>query len=113
MRLEHGKAVTFGANGEKCVRLTGRGGLEVVDTAKVQPDTILVHDVAHTEPALAFMLSRLGNVDDGVTPIGVLRSVERPTYDDEVGRQIDDAVSTSGPGDLAALLASGDTWTIG
>jgi 2-oxoglutarate ferredoxin oxidoreductase subunit beta len=58
------------------------------------------------------MLSRLGNVDDGVTPIGVLRSVERPTYDDQVRRQIDDAIATSGPGDLAALLASGDTWTI-
>jgi len=112
VRLEHGKAITFGANGEKCVRLTGRGGLEVVDTAKVQPDTILVHDVAHAEPALAFMLSRLGNVDDGVTPVGVLRAVDRPTYDDQVRRQIDDAVTTSGPGDLAALLASGDTWTI-
>jgi 2-oxoglutarate/2-oxoacid ferredoxin oxidoreductase subunit beta len=112
VRLEHGKAITFGANGERGVRLTGRGGLEVVDTSKVQQDTLLIHDVAHAEPALAFMLSRLGNVDDGVTPIGVLRAVDRPTYDDQVRRQIDDAIATSGPGDLAALLASGDTWTI-
>jgi 2-oxoglutarate ferredoxin oxidoreductase subunit beta len=112
VRLEHGKAITFGAHGERGVRLTGRGGLEVVDTSKVRPDTLLVHDVSHAEPALAFMLSRLGNVDDGVTPIGVLRAVERPTYDDQVRRQIDDAVAASGPGDLAALLASGDTWTI-
>jgi 2-oxoglutarate/2-oxoacid ferredoxin oxidoreductase subunit beta len=112
VRLEHGKAITFGANGEKGVRLTGRGGLEVVETSKVRPDTLLVHDVTHTEPALAFMLSRLGNVDDGVTPIGVFRSVQRATYDDQVNEQIDNATAKAGPGDLAALLASGDTWRI-
>ena len=112
VRLEHGKAVTFGPNAEKGVRLTGRGGLEVVDTSKVKPDTLLVHDVGHAEPAIAFMLSRLGNVDDGVTPIGVFRAVNRPSYDDEVQAQVDDAAAKQGPGDLAALLASGDTWTI-
>jgi 2-oxoglutarate ferredoxin oxidoreductase subunit beta len=113
VRLEHGKAITFGANGEKGVRLTGRGGLEVVDTSKVRQETLLVHDVTHIEPALAFMLSRLGNVDDGVTPIGVFRAVERPTYDDLVNEQLDTAVADKGAGDLAALFASGDTWTIG
>ncbi|HET6910701.1 MAG TPA: 2-oxoacid:ferredoxin oxidoreductase subunit beta [Mycobacteriales bacterium] len=112
VRLEHGKAVTFGPNGEKGVRLSGRGGLEVVDTSKVQQETLLVHDVGHAEPAIAFMLSRLGNVDDGVTPIGVFRSVDRATYDDEVQAQVDSAVEKQGSGDLAALLASGDTWTI-
>ncbi len=111
VRLEHGKAITFGVNGEKGVRLTGRGGLEVVDTSKVKPETLLVHDITHTEPALAFMLSRLGNVDDGVTPIGVFRAVDQPSYDDQVNAQIDHA-QADGSGDLAALLASGDTWTI-
>ena len=112
VRLEHGKPVTFGANAERGVRLTGRGGLEVVDTAKVNPDSLLVHDVGHAEPAIAFMLSRLGNIDDGVTPIGVFRSVERAAYDDQVQEQVDNAIAKDGPGDLAALLASGDTWTI-
>jgi 2-oxoglutarate/2-oxoacid ferredoxin oxidoreductase subunit beta len=113
VRLEHGKAITFGANGEKGVRLTGRGGLEVVDTSKVKPETLLVHDVTHTEPALAFMLSRLGNVDDGVTPIGIFRSVQRATYDDQVNEQIHTVTESAGPGDLASLLTSGDTWRIG
>jgi 2-oxoglutarate/2-oxoacid ferredoxin oxidoreductase subunit beta len=112
VRLEHGKAITFGRDGEKGVRLTGRGGLEVVDTSKVKPETLLVHDVTHTEPALAFMLSRLGNVDDGVTPIGVFRAVDKPAYDDQVNAQIEHAQAATGSGDLAALLASGDTWTI-
>ena len=64
------------------------------------------------EPALAVMPSRLGNVDDGVTPIGVFRAVNQPTYDDQVNTQIDTAHAQAGEGDLAALLASGDTWTI-
>ncbi|MDQ1699487.1 MAG: 2-oxoglutarate/2-oxoacid ferredoxin oxidoreductase subunit beta, partial [Frankiaceae bacterium] len=112
VRLEHGQPVRFGVDGQKGVRLSPQGGLEVVDVASVGSDGLLIHDATAPEPAIAFMLSRLGNVDDGVTPIGVLRSVQRPTYDDQVRRQIDDAVATAGPGDLAALLASGDTWTI-
>ncbi|MDQ1683766.1 MAG: 2-oxoglutarate/2-oxoacid ferredoxin oxidoreductase subunit beta [Frankiaceae bacterium] len=112
VRLEHGQPVRFGVDGQKGVRLSPQGGLEVVDVASVGSDGLLIHDATAPEPAIAFMLSRLGNVDDGVTPIGVLRSVQRPTYDDQVRRQIDDAIATAGPGDLAALLASGDTWTI-
>jgi 2-oxoglutarate ferredoxin oxidoreductase subunit beta len=112
VRLEHGAPVRFGNDGEKGVRMTDRGVLEVVDVAAVGEDALLVHDVRHDEPALAFMLSRLGNVDEGVTPIGVFRSVDRPAYDDQVREQIDDAIEKAGPGDLAALLASGDTWTI-
>jgi 2-oxoglutarate ferredoxin oxidoreductase subunit beta len=111
VRLEHGAPVRFGNDGEKGVRMTERGALEVVDVAAVGEDALLVHDVKHEEPALAFMLSRLGNVDDGVTPIGVFRAVDRPAYDDQVREQLEDAVATAGPGDLAALLASGDTWT--
>jgi 2-oxoglutarate ferredoxin oxidoreductase subunit beta len=113
VRLEHGEPVRFGNEREKGVRFTGRGGLEVVDVANVGEEDVLVHDARHDEPALAFMLSRLGNVDGGVTPIGVFRSVDRPVYDDEVREQVDEAVAARGAGDLGALLASGDTWRIG
>jgi 2-oxoglutarate ferredoxin oxidoreductase subunit beta len=112
VRLEHGQPVRFGSEGQKGVRLSPQGGLEVVDVAEVGVEALLVHNAQAPEPAIAFMLSRLGNVDDGVTPIGVLRSVARTTYDDEVRHQIDDAVAQQGAGDLASLLASGDTWTI-
>jgi|SRR5947209_6813263 len=112
VRLEHGAPIRFGAEGEKGVVLSPQGGLEVVDVASVGDAALLVHDVHRPEPAIAFMLSRLGNVDDGVTPVGVFRSVERATYDDQVQEQLDHAMAKDGHGDLAALLASGDTWTI-
>ena len=86
IRLEHEQPVRFGADGEKGVRLSPAGGLEVVDVGDAGADGVLVHDVHHDEPSIAFMLSRLGNVDDGVTPIGIFRDVDRPVYDDEVSK---------------------------
>src|SRR5437763_6066531 len=112
VRLEHGQPVRFGVDRQKGVRLSPQGGLEIVDVASVGEDALLVHDATAPEPSIAFMLSRLGNVDEGVTPIGIFRSVQRATYDDQVNEQIDDATASTGPGDLAALLASGDTWRI-
>ncbi len=46
-----------------------------------------------------------------MTPIGVLRDVERPVYDELMTEQLDVAKQKR-EGDLAALLGAGDTWTI-
>jgi 2-oxoglutarate ferredoxin oxidoreductase subunit beta len=47
----------------------------------------------------------------GATPMGVFRQVERPVYDRLMADQIEVATG-KGEGELAALLGSGDTWTI-
>jgi 2-oxoglutarate ferredoxin oxidoreductase subunit beta len=104
--------VRFGVDGNKGVRVSQRGSLEVVDVATVGEDSLLVHDPQADEPELAFALSRLGNIDTGVTPLGVFRAVDRPAYDDAARAQVADAQQARGKGDLAALLSSGDTWTI-
>ena len=62
--------------------------------------------------ALAFALSRVTQETHGGTPVGVFRNVERPVYDDLMAGQIADAIEKRGAGDLAALLHSGETWTI-
>ncbi|MEU2287256.1 hypothetical protein ABZ614_36015, partial [Streptomyces sp. NPDC013178] len=46
------------------------------------------------------------------TPIGVFRAVQRPVYDTQMADQLDTATEQHGKGDLAALLAGGDTWTV-
>ncbi|MGB8943973.1 MAG: 2-oxoacid:ferredoxin oxidoreductase subunit beta, partial [Streptomyces sp.] len=74
---------------------------------------ILVHDAHSTSPTLAFALSRLADPDTlHHTPIGVFRDVERPVYDTLMSDQLDTAIEQNGKGDLAALLAGGDTWTV-
>jgi 2-oxoglutarate ferredoxin oxidoreductase subunit beta len=116
IRLEHGRPITFGADGQWCVvHPPGGFGLEVRDTASTVPEEIVVHDATVPEPAYAFALSRLPEKDLRYTPIGVFRSVQRPSYDDLVNAQLESAkAKASGTPDeeLTRLLNSGDTWTI-
>jgi 2-oxoglutarate ferredoxin oxidoreductase subunit beta len=45
-------------------------------------------------------------------PIGILRAVERPTYDDLMTQQIEKAVEAEGEGSLREIFVEGDTWTV-
>jgi 2-oxoglutarate/2-oxoacid ferredoxin oxidoreductase subunit beta len=116
IRLEHGQPITFGASGQWCVvHPTGGFGLEVRPTAETDPGEIVVHDATVAEPAYAFALSRLPGSDLRNTPIGVFRSVSRPAYDELVRTQTQAAAAKqkgTPESELAALLGSGDTWTI-
>jgi 2-oxoglutarate/2-oxoacid ferredoxin oxidoreductase subunit beta len=107
--LEHGKPIRFGENGEKGVRQRADGSVEVVEVG--DESELLVHDAKHTEPSLAFALSRLTRDTCGATPIGVFRDVERGVYDALMDEQIRTAREQK-EGDLTALLSAGDTWTI-
>ncbi|MGJ5953134.1 thiamine pyrophosphate-dependent enzyme [Streptomyces neyagawaensis] len=67
----------------------------------------------HPSPTTAFALSRLADPDTlHHTPIGVFRSIDRPVYDTQMADQLDKAIEQYGKGDLSALLAGGDTWTV-
>ncbi len=57
------------------------------------------------------MLSRMFWPDFPV-PVGVLRDVRRPTHDELMTAQIDDAVARRGAGDIRRLLIAGETWTV-
>jgi 2-oxoglutarate/2-oxoacid ferredoxin oxidoreductase subunit beta len=110
--LEHGAPMRFGAEGEKGVRLGADGSAELVEIADVGEDALLMHDAHADSPTIAFALGRLGYPQPGPQPIGVLRSVARPVYDDLMAAQIDEARREKGEGDLSALLHAGDTWQI-
>ena len=110
--LENGERIRFGAEIEKGVVQDTDGSARIVDVADVGEDSLLAHDSGHREPSLAFALSRITFETDGAVPLGVFRSVERPVYDDLMSAQLELARERSGEGDLAALLHSGDTWTV-
>jgi 2-oxoglutarate ferredoxin oxidoreductase subunit beta len=110
--LEDGKPITFGANGEKGVVVDSDASLRIVDVEEVGEDRLLTHSENALVPGRAFALSRLSHTPTGPVPLGVFRSVARPTYEDIVDQQITQAKERSGAGDLAKLLAGGDTWTV-
>ncbi|MGV9453640.1 2-oxoacid:ferredoxin oxidoreductase subunit beta [Streptomyces sp. NPDC003635] len=114
IRLEHGQPIRFGTDGTRgVVRDRVTGDLKVVAVTPENEAEIVVHDAHAASPTTAFALSRLADPDTlHHTPIGVFRSVERPVYDTQMSEQLDTAIEQHGKGDLAALLAGGDTWTV-
>ncbi|MEE4593124.1 2-oxoacid:ferredoxin oxidoreductase subunit beta [Streptomyces sp. DSM 41524] len=114
IRLEHGQQIRFGADQSKgVIRNQRTGDLEVVTVTAENEHQVLVHDAHAASPTTAFALTRLADADTlHHTPIGVLRDVERPVYDTQMSDQLDNAVELKGKGDLGALLAGGDTWTV-
>nr|WP_239647418.1 2-oxoacid:ferredoxin oxidoreductase subunit beta [Nocardiopsis baichengensis] len=109
LRLEHGEPLTTGGRG---VVSDGFGGLRTVDVEEVGEDAVLRHDAHREDPGYAFALSRLDLPAFEHVPIGVFRDVRRPAYDALMNEQVAEARSAQGEGDLGALLASGDTWTV-
>ncbi|MGI8692628.1 MAG: 2-oxoacid:ferredoxin oxidoreductase subunit beta [Geodermatophilaceae bacterium] len=108
--LEHAAPIRFGADGSLCV-VRRDGDLCVVRTDSVDAAEVVVHDAEADNPSLAFALSRLPGQDLRYTPVGVFRSVRRPTYDRLMADQIAQAELT-GDADLGALLRGQDTWTV-
>jgi 2-oxoglutarate ferredoxin oxidoreductase subunit beta len=88
------------------------GQLRIVEVADVGEDAILIHDAHRDDPGLAFALARIARDEHAATTFGVFRSVERPDYGMGVGRQLAEASSKRGPGDLSALLRSNGTWAV-
>ena len=110
--LEHGKPIRFGPDGERGVVMGSDGRVEIVRVADAGEDKLLVHDEHRDDPSLAFALSRIVDGPNGPTPLGVFRDVQRPAYGDGMEHQLRTAADQQGPGDLARLLSSGDTWTV-
>jgi 2-oxoglutarate ferredoxin oxidoreductase subunit beta len=109
LRLNQGERLVFGADADKGIRAAARGGLEVC--AADDPD-VLVHDAHLPDPSQQFALSRLTGDSHGVTPIGVFRDVDVPSYDEQLNAQITDARAAQGAGDLMAMIAGRETWNI-
>jgi 2-oxoglutarate ferredoxin oxidoreductase subunit beta len=112
IRLEHGKPVVFGTNGEKCVAVEYDGTLRIADTEEVPEELVYVHDAHREDPSSAFALAHLSGGPTQPTAIGVFRDVARPVYGELMDRQIEAATEKLGPGDLEKLLHSGDTWVV-
>jgi len=111
IRLVHGAAIRFGEAGSMGLTYGPYGSLVPVEAASVPESELVVHDATRTDPAYAFALSRLDSADFAHTPIGVFRSVDRPSYDSLMTAQLEQARS-GGAGDLAKLLAGNDTWEV-
>jgi 2-oxoglutarate ferredoxin oxidoreductase subunit beta len=110
VQLEHGKPLIFGAKRDKGIRLRGHVP-EVVSLAEVREDDLLFHDEKSPDSVLAHILSQMSQ-PDLPEPVGVLRDIDEPCYEQQVVSQVKDAVAKFGAGNLNKLYASSDTWVV-
>jgi 2-oxoglutarate ferredoxin oxidoreductase subunit beta len=108
IRLEAGKPIRFGVEGERGVARAADGGLGIVDVADAGEDALIVHDPHRADPGLAFSLARLAEDPTGPTPIGIFRDVERPVF----GRTGPAAAVAASDEELSELMLGGDTWSV-
>jgi 2-oxoglutarate ferredoxin oxidoreductase subunit beta len=111
IRLVDGEPIVFD-EGNRCVIVGDNGRLQIANTADVEPEQIVVHDV-DGRPSLPFGLAHLSRGPNEPSCIGVFHEVERPVYGEAIWEQLGRARERLGPGDLGALLGGGDTWTVG
>jgi 2-oxoglutarate ferredoxin oxidoreductase subunit beta len=110
--LEHGKPLRFGKERNRGIRLRGlEPKVVTIGENGVTEADLLCHDEHHPSTNLAHLLSRLDYPAFPV-PVGVLRAVERPTYDALLEEQQAAALARYGEGDLDELFNSGETWVV-
>jgi len=108
IELKHGEPMVF-AKGTKGIKLDGFTPT-VVDMEKHSLDDLLVHDETNLD--LAHIIANWTSHPILPEPIGVIYSVDRPTYNSEMVAQVEAAVKQKGAGKVQDLLDSGDTWTV-
>ena len=109
--LEHGKPMIFGKEKEKGIKLDGFTPTVVsLKDGKHSVSDLIVHNEKDT--MLSFILARMSSIPELPRPIGVVYDVNRPLYEGEMSRQIQQSIQKQGEGNLEKLLNHGETWTI-
>jgi 2-oxoglutarate ferredoxin oxidoreductase subunit beta len=108
----NGQPMRFGKKNEKGIVMRDhRLAVATIGADGTTDADVLVHDAREPDPSIAFWLSRFEPPTFPVV-VGVLRSVERPTYEEGMKHQIEAAREKRGRGDLNELINSGDVWTV-
>lgn len=115
--LENEKPLIFGQENELGIRLDGyKPEVVSLTEGKFTADDLWVHD--EKDMYKAQFLTRFFDDPNHAAnnyfprPFGVIYQTERPTYEEMLFQQLDQAIQTQGEGDLDKLLAGNTTWEI-
>jgi len=114
--LEHGEPIRFGKDNDKAVvRDPVTGSLKVAEGVAEGDPRVVIHDAHAEDPSYAFALSRLSQADTRLSPMGIFRNVDKPSYDRLLVEQIEGAKAKARGDDdaLTSLLRGSDAWTVG
>jgi 2-oxoglutarate ferredoxin oxidoreductase subunit beta len=111
--VEHGKPMVFGAEDELGIVINGTQPEVVKIGERFSLEDLWIHD--EHDAIKANILIRMETLfpESGFPrPFGVFFKQERVNYETVLQHQIDEAIQQSGSGDLDALIAGNETWTI-
>lgn len=110
--LKHGEPMIFGKESNKGIVLEGQE-LKAITIGEngYSMDDILIHDATIKNPNIHYMLARM-NYPDLPVAVGVIRAVEKPTYDGLMQEQIDFATTHTNIKNTKDLLNSGKVFNI-
>ncbi len=110
--LKHGEPMIFGKDNDKGLILEGLK-LKVVKIGEngITRKDILVHDSTEPNPGIHYMLANMRYPQYPVA-LGVIRSVEGNTYDNDLAEQINKIRKESKIKSCNDLLHSGSTWKV-
>ncbi len=110
--LKHGQPMIFGKENDKGLILDGLK-LRVVKIGEggITEKDILVHDAAEANPGIHYMLANM-RYPDYPMALGVIRSVDGHTYDEDMVNQINAIREKSKIKCVDDLLRSGSTWKV-
>lgn len=110
IHLVHGEPITWD-DGRFCVVRDVNGTLVATETANVNSDQIVVHDIHNPDPAYAFGLAELTDTNAmSRAPLGIFRAVQRPTFDDLVRAGVRKPEERQAA--LQQWITGGDSWNI-
>ncbi len=104
--LQPGQPMVYGENGDKGLRLR-EFHVERVPAAEAD-----VWDPTEMSPAKAYLMAQLDDDPSMPNPIGLLRRVELPVFEESVRAQVAETTKKKGRGKLADLIYTGDTWEV-
>jgi 2-oxoglutarate ferredoxin oxidoreductase subunit beta len=111
--LEHGKPLVFGSPGGLRGIVIENGVPSIISLTDGEDPVergVVLHD-ENAGTARSFVLASLHRPEFPL-PVGVLRETDKPSYEAMLASEVETAIETRGPGDLTALLTSGETWTV-
>ena len=112
IKLRHGEPMLFGKENEKALIMDGALPKVVqLSDMNVSKEKIMKHDKAFASSSYAYMLASMEHPQFPM-PVGILRQVTAPTYEDSMKEQENEITSRRKRPGLDEILCAGDTWVV-
>lgn len=111
IKVEQGKPLIFGTDRNKGIRFNkGRPEVVIIGENGFTESDLIVHD--ETDRLLANMYAQMAH-PDFPEPMGILHAdPTKPTYNELLYKQLDEAKQKSGQPDLQALITGNESWEV-